>query len=376
MFNGSLVETRTTTLLSQEDCNDDVGLGVNHPLFLNRYVNATSALQGTLAVGNLWDGSHFDHYVCDYHGSFSHDISLPVLSIADASTRSIARSNPSRTTLSPLELLQDLKELPRQLKDLGTLVQQALGKGPTAHPTIRELAGHNLGFQFGWIPLIGDVKSLLSFHSSVNKRAEELHRLYGKGGLRRRITLGSWSSSSEADKGFFQFGPDWLGVHQTFQSKADQWAVIRWKPSDLPPWAQTDAGINAQARKLVEGLTFEGFRHGLWNVIPWSWLEDWFSNMHDYIDAYSATCPAVVDSHTIMTHRVTTASNVRYKQFTPQVTGGDGVVTLETKERALGVAPSMTAHLPFISANQLSILGSLALQRFKRGGLLDRLFAS
>lgn len=364
LFGGSIFHD-TGHPLYQWNSSDDIGRGTDHPLVIDKYTNYTVPMNGTWSDGGIYDGSNWVNYLYPYEGAFTHDGNLDTVDTTTAATRAIARSNPSRPGLSPLELLQDIKDLPGQLRDLGRLINTPKHKLINA----KEVANQNLALQFGWLPLVSDVKALLSFHSSVNKRAEELHRLYGRGGLRRRITIHRASSTSELNQAIGQFGSHFVTVKGDLISTIDQWGVVRWLPSVLPPWSQTEDGINKQARKLVEGLTFEGLRHGLWNVIPWSWLVDWFSNVGDYVDTYSGTCPAYASQCNIMKHRVTYSTYTRTDSYTG-ITGGNGVVYRETKERFLGT-PGLTANLPFISANQLSILGSLFIQRSKRKGLLS-----
>jgi hypothetical protein len=117
------------------------------------------------------------------------------------------------------------------------------------------------------------------------------------------------------------------------------------------------------ATKAVSGLSVEGMAAGAWEVLPWSWLIDWFTNIGDFMLQNSNTIPASLAECCIMRKTVTVNRHIPFN-LPAGVSGGEGVQTLTNLSRIVGVAFPQ-AHLPFISAGRLSILGSLFIQRFK-----------
>jgi hypothetical protein len=104
---------------------------------------------------------------------------------------------------------------------------------------------------------------------------------------------------------------------------------------------------------------------GAWDVLPWTWLVGYFTNVRDYAMQYSNTVPAVSQNGCIMTKTVTVEAYTRLSTSTPGYTGGDGRRSIVSKDRYVGPG-TLYANLPFLSGKRLSVLGSLAVQRFHR----------
>jgi hypothetical protein len=101
-----------------------------------------------------------------------------------------------------------------------------------------------------------------------------------------------------------------------------------------------------------------------WELMPWSWLIDWGSNIGAFFAANRNIIPAVLSSTRLITHtrtvyqQTSSVTHSNYWRLNPFR------VSLETKERkAVSIAP--TAHFPFLSGKQLGILGSLAIVKAK-----------
>jgi hypothetical protein len=103
-----------------------------------------------------------------------------------------------------------------------------------------------------------------------------------------------------------------------------------------------------------------------WNVLPFSWLADWFGNFGEWLAAHRNDVPAEpTGPSNIMTLTETYESWQRTDGFKQAITGAEGRRILRTKERAQS-SGTLSAHLPLASARQLSILAALNLQRRKR----------
>lgn len=287
---------------------------------------------------------------------------LPLLtqpSPASSMTTLLARTNPSRPDYVPLTLLQDLVDIPRMLKDVGRLITTPKRK----LLNLKEVGNQHLGFQFGWKPLFQDVKDLLDLQSHIHRRLLELQRLNNLGGLKRRIRLGVWGDAATNLRTLESLEVFWTAT-ESVDSQSIRWGTVRWLPNvPLPPSTSRDAELNRQARKVVLGLSLESTLKGAWDLIPWSWLIDWFSNVGDFALQFSNTIPATSHDACIMTH---TETQFRYKTLSidRSLSPTDGYVTHSLKERYVGPG-SLDVHLPFIGLDRLSILGALFVQRFK-----------
>nr|UJQ85407.1 MAG: hypothetical protein 1 [Leviviridae sp.] len=225
---------------------------------------------------------------------------------------------------------------------------------------ITKAAGANLAYQFGWKPLVSDLKSLLSTADLIEKRARELKRFYDRG---LRYTQDLYSSSDMI------MINDWITAQPYIRYKGNitrtttrkVWGHIRWKPTTLPP--RTDAEYRKLAWKAINGFSTSSLPASAWELIPWSWLIDYFSSVGDFLQAHRNTVPAVIDRCVIMEHAktVTTFDNFSgiHSSFTVEPMNG-ARVTFETKTRASAM-PGISAYLPLLSNRQISILGSLAI---------------
>jgi hypothetical protein len=353
-----------TGKIQSSTCIDVTGSpNVDHPLTITTLSSNDFLPLGGVVADGPYMGTGF---ASPYYGPF--DIyatgHLP-FDLGDPSadlTRAIARTNPSRPGVTPLTLIQDLVEIPKQLKDVGKLIKNIKHKNLL---TAKETANQYLGLKFGWLPLIKDVQDLFSFQQQVHQRIGELNRLYSDTGLHRSIRLGSTGNSS-SQKGLVLSSN--LGVQAYTDldrsTKVTRWASVRWKPTTVPKFNPSDKDRIMQARELVSGLTTEGLLNGLWEVIPWTWVIDWFTDVHGFAMTWSNTVPATPYSACVMQHAKTTSTFVTTPIPGSAAVGGNGQWAYETKERFVGGA-SVNAFLPFIGADRLSIIGSLFVQRFK-----------
>jgi hypothetical protein len=365
--NGFTVDTQNTSPGSfafKSQCNDSVGRPlVDSELTIiaknNSYLvplNGTHVISPTATC-----------VLKDYFPDTLRDGTWLLTSIPDgmpsegsSMTDLFARTNPSRPDYVPLTLLQDLIDIPKQLKDVGRLI-----RSPRRILSPKEQGSQYLGYQFGWRPLVEDVKNLLDLQSHIHQRVGELNRLKSDSGLKRTLHLGRWASEYErrnlfveSGSGFFSFA-----VNHYVHTDVERWGTIRWKPSSIPGHNPKDADTIAQAKRIVSGLSLEALQKGAWDLLPWSWIVDWFGNIGNYCLINSNTVPAFVSSACIMTKTSSTNWYVPVISSFP-TTGGGGKAYYTTKRRYVG-APSLDVHLPFIGKDRLAILGALFVQRFK-----------
>jgi hypothetical protein len=259
-------------------------------------------------------------------------------------TQVMAATNPSRPVVDLPIAVAELKDLPQLIHDSGKRFLQ-------------RAAGANLKYQFGIAPLASDLAKLTTFQSFVSKRVERLTKLRDKG-LRSTLPIGSYSNQKQEWVSLNSFGVGWSEIIN-FTTTQKVWGHIRWFPQENHRMPTTDEEMRRLAINATLGLTFDAST--AWNLIPWSWLVDWFSNVGDYFTAHRNIVPASCSPVQVM--RETKVSN-----FGPSYVDSwgqlyTGVHYKRTmKSRRLSNA-SLSAHLPFLSGRQLSILGSLAVLR-------------
>jgi hypothetical protein len=137
---------------------------------------------------------------------------------------------------------------------------------------------------------------------------------------------------------------------------------MTWNPTQDTP--STSQDISALAERIVSDLS-EANLATLWEALPWSWLIDWFSSVGSYLDANRNLVAAVGSPVQLMDE---TTSHFRIAGHT-WYTGTDDEIELSpidnvciTKSRDTRI-PGVSAHLPWLNAGQMSILGSIAATR-------------
>lgn len=344
-------------------CTDSHGWPIVDSGFSSSQETRTLNLTGTLASvpqSSVVYGTVFENYPVAFPLGGVINTGLAVPPTWAATT--VSRTNPSRPVIVPASLVRDILDLPSMVRDIGKLLMK-----PKGILTPKQLANQHLAIQFGWLPLIRDINQLLDIQSAVLKRHAELRRLYSGKGLKRRVTFYDESSSSTVSQTWNRPG---VGLRYTHDVKLTRkmWATIRWKPLAAAGRGPTDDQMHKLARKVVLGLTPEGAIKGAWDLIPWTWLIDWFIDVGSVLTQNSNTVAASHSSMCLMNEKILTVnpttivmtgtgtSDVRYT----------GLYRQSNKTRLVSGALTSGFTMPYLDMGRLSIISSLFVQRFAR----------
>lgn len=347
--------------ISLDRCTDSVGrFGQANPLEIVHEDYNVIPVNGT-STNPGWLGSRYESWMPDYHGFMVHaPTRYDTDPHADDFNAAVARTNPNRSSVNPVTLAQDLYDLPKMLGDVLNLAKTR-GKNLSA----ASAANFHLATVFGWLPLIDDVKHLANLGLDIQKRIKEVKKLYDSGGYSTRVSLGSDVGYDEVNN----FTPEsthagsWtINVRRT--TTAHRWGSVHWSPKGHPPWIDNAADTLEHVKRVVSGFTVSDLVAGAWDLVPWSFVENWFVDLSGYLKANANTIPVEYSNVCVMTRRETSIE-FQLTSFSEWLTGGGGSGKLTTLQRSVGF-PSLNAHLPFIDGGRASILGSLAIQRFKR----------
>lgn len=346
-------------------CEDVIGSpGADHPLTITIRDNRECAftLNGHLDQGG---GSYVEYknYVPTNLDTNIQHLGISIPSVGVRATQLRARTNPSREEVSIPNFLYELKDLPgmiRNLKNLTPLLRNLRYRNSAA---LSGVASQYLGYEFGWKPLVSDISNLLQFHAQVDRRIQELNRLYSRKGLKRRLNLFDSSVAFQDNDVILETGAGiYIRAKTSTVTRKRSWGTIRWMPTAVP----ADIGrqdLGRIARRLVFGLQHRGVDAvQAWNALPFSWLADWFGNFGDWLAAHRNVVPAAPSPCNIMTLTETYVVYERTDPYKDIFVGGYGRRVLRTKERAQS-SGSLSVHLPLASARQLGILSALNLQR-------------
>jgi hypothetical protein len=214
------------------------------------------------------------------------------ISSSELVTNALQKLNPVRPLVSIPNFVFELRELPSLIRDTGRLL---LGRSGT--PTSDAILAHN----FGWAPLLNDLRTMFSFTEQVQKRVEEIEkirrtkRIEGQLGSLRTSWNGTKATTGLTPVGYI----DWRLQH-TANTRA--WFVATLATYNPPPTGSPDEMFRFK-RALSSGSTMSV----LWNALPWSWMIDYFVSVSDYLEAnqgytyYSCSSLNICQSCTVTT---------------------------------------------------------------------------
>lgn len=207
----------------------------------------------------------------------------------------ISRCRPSKPHASVgVAVVEALREgIPNTLRQLTHLKDEtAKFRELSRTQKGKEIPSKYLEHQFGWLPLVSDVRKATQALVNYEKILEDLRRNSGKR-MRRRYTFPASTEVSEYQR-------DWIGPWPSYNSylvqQAGQRVITQKKTKStwfsgefVYTYPSADAAIPQNimhgARQLL-GIDFTP--ETLWNVAPWTWLADWFANTGDVVANFTA----------------------------------------------------------------------------------------
>lgn len=356
------IHDNTGLTQSITDCWDSVGRPCSaSPLELNH-----TDLSGINPLSGEYDDGNGTFVQCD--GYLPGNYRTNRLGHRPISTKSpeqyafelAGSTNPSRPEIVPLSIIKDMVDLPQMLQNIWNIRRDQWKRGLT-----RGLNNAYLETLFGWLPIVQDAITILDIGQYVRKRVDELNQMYRTGGKRHAKRLGRFVDTGDSYAFISSGFPINLEARYYTSTTVEVWGTIKWKLDREPGNHPDPQQVFREAYALCTGMTSEGLAQGLWDLVPWSFIADWFGGIGAQVDAWSNTIPAHISECCIMAQRETE------HQWTPTVkpewaSGGDGRAKSVTKQRWVYGSFGPTLYEPYLSSKRLSILGALSIQRYKR----------
>jgi hypothetical protein len=355
-------DSTATIRTGRKVTQDIVGIGDNEPFSVEEWELVSGGRVNKLK-GASSSGRWFREYLADYFTSptganFPHLSVTGVASDAYAATRAAAKSNPSRPYVDLPVSIAEMGDIPALIRNGGRSVIAQIGSG-------------NLKYQFGIVPIASDIAKMRNFMTAYEIRRKELIRLQGPRGLRRTMTIGTWSRTSVGTATVQSLG---VLLHSTITRTTTVEVKVhcRWSlPPDLGG-IETHAVSPSMDHLIVDAMTGLGVLKRrpnigslstLWEALPWTWMIDWYGNVGDYLMTQRNEIPTLQPICSVMRHTTSTFSGTGDAAGSPVATFTPFEFTRETKSRK-HVAPSITfAGLPILSGKQIGILASLLAAR-------------
>jgi len=300
--------------------------------------------------------------------------SIPDTSVEDWDywfTKALANMNPNKPEVDVPLFLAELKDFPRMLHNLGRWLKLSSGKSKAYKAKIFDEFRHSvqsedrlniipdtfLSYSFGWAPLISDLLKLSDVHEKWEQRIRELKKM--KGGNRIKRTLHSEDLTDYETSSYFiwLFSTAHTNLEYTKSRESKVWfTAYPTLLSDVPQQSDTSSMI-----KNLYGIG-NASASTLWNILPWSWMIDYFYNVGDVLQASGGLLDWEYDKVCVMSYQKETYT---YKNWglPPGIEIGNKPMAVATsKRRRVRNHPTPTfARTPWLSQGQKSNLGALSL---------------
>jgi len=196
----------------------------------------------------------------------------------------------SRRSFNLAYQISELKDLPRLLSDIRNFQQLAKSyvKNPLRNLSQldKDLASLNLSWEFGVKSLAGAVKGLMNLPERATKRLNYLIQRNGKVSTGRSNR--KWLNYEfDGTLPTFEFHlPSWIEVqNQHVERRVDiELRCVVNQTIQFPQLAVPSISNKDYLRQIGLTPTIED----VYNIIPFSWLLDWFGGLGDYIGIMSA----------------------------------------------------------------------------------------
>ena len=324
-------------------------------------------------------------------------IPSPLAALSDARqyhATGYKKARPGNPVASLGQFLVELRDLP-QVPYLGKIAERFSGVAFQSIPkillaTLQDFRNHGseyLNAVFGWKPFVNDLRQVYNLMKTIDARMAKLKKENGQS-LRRKATISNTVSTTQGYNLYgFPFAncygspPNYTSGSTVYKSTSTTgeriWfsAAFRYWIPDTDSWQW-----NARARAALFGAL--PTPELLWNVLPWTWLVDWFTNFGDVISNIS---PNAVDNlvtgysfvmkhnwkHTVHSAEVSVNGLDNWNPNTglgytvkPLSTTIATQELIETKVRTGGGNPfTPYTTLPSLTAGQLGILAALGISR-------------
>ncbi len=343
------------------------GFGVVSHSSINKYYN----LDNAVAIGPEWDSFDF-----------------PTTDLASYGNKALSRVDPTRK-VAP-DVGQFLAELIRE--GLPSLPLKAFKRVQS----LRSLGSEYLNVEFGWKPLLSDISKLFQTYQNIQKITNQL-MIDNKKGVRRSGTLSftksrdpetdqDWAVQAPVTVPFGQsedlgaYFPDPLRYPKAWTSTEERvWFAGKGSyvlPSDLlfPP-------SSSDVSRFVKLLSAIPSPATVYELLPWSWLIDYFANLGDILElAYGrGVGEYTLDYCYLMRKRYRNTYYVAgnfplssvlknpydssSRVFLSKFTGQSLSIERETKERIAATPYGFGKSLSDLSPRQMAILTALGLSR-------------
>lgn len=331
-------------------------------------------------------------------GTLINDIGSVEAALSSRGSEAFNRMRPDLPSFDGAQEIGELKDLSGMYKSMVKDIKNAMTRHANrkANPGTKirtnnkrrpaDVGNFHLAVQFGWLPIVRSIQSYITAQRGLQKRLAQSIRDEGRN-IRRRTVLPGGVNDTTTKIEFHN--PTWRVMHpmlyymsynygnRIWWSKLKQeyrtrsWAVASFRYL-LPPGPRDVQWTSRMNRRLMGYYVTPST---VWNLMPWSWLADYFGTAGDFLQATSegAFDSLVMNYGYMMTtqEQVTTAEQNQWVNLDAggdyEVAAGEVVASTVTraviKVRIVGTPFGFGVKQGDLSAHQLGILGALGLSK-------------
>ncbi len=232
---------------------------------------------------------------------------------------------------------------------------------------VRNVGGEYLNVQFGLMPTVSDIQNLIEVLGNPALRAAVKHQLYEEHRVRKTIDKGTVSTSRPLTGAEMSsiVGAHSSGIAGTLETRKSFriWSSCSFVYHQVEMFDQLLTDLD----RKMGGVGVVPTAIDIWNLVPWSWLVDWFTNFNHVITnlSYLGRDGLRLQRGYIMGTFEDVETTTQRRTFMNVPISTTGVRTFERKYRVraspFGFGLTWKDFDPF----QLSILGALGISRLR-----------
>lgn len=208
------------------------------------------------------------------------------------------RFQPGKSIADASVFIGELSDLPRMLRSTAKWFNREyilrFGKRPSGKK--KELADAWLNAQFGWIPFISDLRKFYRAYVNMDRWYNQLVRQNGQWIKRKGSMVTStkaeqvwYSDSQHMSVPDFTFHPLWYIPGVASRSKVIRYTDDKvWFEGSFRYYVPNIESVEFKRRAIAHLFGLDVNPAVLWELIPFSWLVDWCTNVGDILSSHSS----------------------------------------------------------------------------------------
>jgi hypothetical protein len=177
-------------------------------------------------------------------------------------------------------VLRPAKTLAQKAKSLSSRLSKIRKRGPDSPSTVKVMADTWLETTFGWKPLISDVKDgAIALARTAERDALERQQFRCFGEDEKLVLATVFFTNTTCVAGPYVIG---FQCHRTIRNRSQVILYGAWSTK-----LRDSARLSSNASRLatLSGLNWEDVAPQVWELVPWSFLVDYFINIGDVIES-------------------------------------------------------------------------------------------